>query len=72
MKTGSKKKNFVSLDPVKINDWVFKVSTFEGNVLVIAHNKLFQWTTTRFFDNENMAKNFVDYCVMQAENMKEK
>ncbi len=67
MKTGSKKNVFVSLDPVKIDDWIFKVSTYDGNILVMAHNKLYQWSTVRFFDSEDMAKNFVDYCVIQTE-----
>lgn len=71
-KQGSKKIIMVSLDPVLIEDWMFKVSTYDGNVMVFAYNKLFQWSSIRYFNTEDGAKNFVDYLVMQSKNLKEK
>lgn len=69
-KTGSKKVNLVSLDPVKIDDWIFKVSTLDGNVMVFAVNTTFQWSSIRFFSTEESAKNFVDLLIIQTENLK--
>jgi len=58
---------FVSLDPVKISDWIFKVSTYDGNVLVCAYSPQFFLSSIRFFEDEEAAKKFVDYLVSQTQ-----
>lgn len=64
----------VSLDPVQRDDWTFKVSVNNDNgiIMIHSHNALFQWSQIRFFDSEMMAKDYVEYLVMQSKNLKEK
>lgn len=60
-KTGSNK--FVSLDPVFISDWTFKVSDYNGIIMVLSFNSVFQYSHVRFFEDEIAAKDFVDYMI---------
>lgn len=63
-----------SLDVVRRNDMLFKVSVngSTDTILVHAYNETFQWSQFRFFDSEESAKNWVDYLVIQSKHLKEK
>ena len=69
-KTGFIKSKFVSINPVLIDDWMFKVSTYDGQIMVITHNKLFEWTNIRFFESENSARNYIEYLQMQSQELR--
>lgn len=60
----------VSLKTVKRNDWLFKVSQFGGNILVVGFSSVFAYSICRFFSSEEMASNWIEYLIMQSESAK--
>ena len=63
-------KSLHSLSTVKRGDFLFKLSEMDGRILLVSHSPIFQYTNIRFFDSESMAKNFIEYLVMQSKEMK--
>jgi hypothetical protein len=59
----------ISLDLIRIEDWLFKVSQIEKNILVVVYNHTFMWSNTRFFPSEESARNWIDYLVLQGKNL---
>jgi hypothetical protein len=62
-----------SLDPVRKDDWVFKVSVNQENNMILVHafNETFKWSQFRFFESEDSAGNWVDYLIIQSRHLKE-
>lgn len=59
---------YASLDTVKLGDFFFKVSNCldTGSICVVAYNPLMLWSHVKFFDSEAIAKNWIEYLVMQG------
>jgi hypothetical protein len=58
----------VSLNLVKVNDWLFKSSEMNGNIMIVAYHQVFHTTITRFFLSDASAHNWVEYLLLQSEN----
>lgn len=63
-------KDTLSLEPIIVADWIFKVSQLEGKLMIVAFNPIFSWSHIRFFDADHEANNWANYLIMQTESLK--
>lgn len=64
--------DITSLDPVEIGEWWFKVSLYvdAGSICVVSINIKLGWVNVRFFEDEDRAKDWVEYLSMQKSSEK--
>lgn len=56
-----------SLKTVKMGEFLFKVSELNGGVMVVSYSPIFQYAEVRYFDSEILARDYIEYMVMQGE-----
>lgn len=52
--------NFVTLETIKINDWLIKASVFDDQILIFFHNYNTMITYSRIFYDEETAHKFIE------------